>query len=301
MMREVFGRIIRHELEPVTGDNFRVTSTLRTLPGISMWSSTYCSPVRLRRTSELLSDGNDGIGLCIVPAGHILFARFGEEPNIRDRHLGSFVDAYSVTTSSFCTIVGVILPRKPLAGMVPRLDDALARPISPDNAAMKLLTKYVHLVEDQSLATPELRDLVINHVYDLIALALGANRDAAAIANGRGVRAARLHAIKTEILKSLNRHELSLAGLAARHGVTPRYVQMLFESEGTTFSQFLLDQRLKRAQRMLGDPRLAERTISAIAYEAGFGDLSHFNRAFRRRYGESPSDVRAGSRHSDGA
>ena len=50
---------------------------------------------------------------------------------------------------------------------------------------------------------------------------------------------------------------------------------------------------------MLSDPRLAERTISAIAYDAGFGDLSHFNRAFHRRYGETPSDVRAGSRHSD--
>jgi AraC-like DNA-binding protein len=44
---------------------------------------------------------------------------------------------------------------------------------------------------------------------------------------------------------------------------------------------------------MLDNPWLGERTISAIAYEAGFADLSHFNRAFRRRYGETPSDVRA--------
>jgi AraC-like DNA-binding protein len=136
-------------------------------------------------------------------------------------------------------------------------------------------------------------------VYDLVALALGATRDAAEIANGRGVRAARLHAIKTEIFKGLNRQDLSLGSLAARHGVTARYVQMLFEREGTTFSRFLLDQRLARAHRMLRDPRFAKRTITAIAYEAGFGDLSHFNRAFRRRYGETPSDVRAGSRQSD--
>jgi AraC-like DNA-binding protein len=46
---------------------------------------------------------------------------------------------------------------------------------------------------------------------------------------------------------------------------------------------------------MLSNPLLAERTISTIAYETGFGDLSHFNRAFRRRYGETPSDVRARS------
>ncbi len=38
---------------------------------------------------------------------------------------------------------------------------------------------------------------------------------------------------------------------------------------------------------------LTERTITAIAYEVGFGYFSHFNRAFRRRYGETPPDVPA--------
>ena len=183
------------------------------------------------------------------------------------------------------------LSRQRLAPLVPGLD-AFMRPVPRETEALRLLTRYLSLFDDQqSLSTPELRSLVVSHVYDLVAL--GATRDAAAIANGRGVRAARLHAIKTEILKNLNRRALSLAGLAARHGVTPRHVQMLFESDGTTFSRFLLDQRLAHARRMLSNPLLAERAISAIAYEAGFGDLSHFNRTFRRRYGETPSEVRA--------
>jgi AraC-like DNA-binding protein len=32
--------------------------------------------------------------------------------------------------------------------------------------------------------------------------------------------------------------------------------------------------------------------ISEIAFDVGFADLSHFNRAFRRRYGMTPSEVR---------
>jgi AraC-like DNA-binding protein len=68
---------------------------------------------------------------------------------------------------------------------------------------------------------------------------------------------------------------------------------MLFEGEGTTYRDFVLDNRVTRAYRMLRDPRYVGHTVSAVAYECGFGDLSYFNRAFRRRFGATPSDVRA--------
>src|SRR6266852_2184263 len=67
---------------------------------------------------------------------------------------------------------------------------------------------------------------------------------------------------------------------------------MLFEGEGTTFTEFVTGQRLARAYRMLTDPRLALRSITSVAFDSGFGDLSHFTRTFRRRFGDTPSDVR---------
>jgi AraC-like DNA-binding protein len=73
-------------------------------------------------------------------------------------------------------------------------------------------------------------------------------------------------------------------------------VQMLFESEGTTFSGYVLEQRLTRAHRMLTDLGLRNWTISAIAFEVGFGNLSYFNRVFRRRFGATPSDTRTSAR-----
>jgi AraC-like DNA-binding protein len=137
----------------------------------------------------------------------------------------------------------------------------------------------------------------VTHLYDLAALAIGATRDAAAVAGGRGVPAARLRAIKADIADNLTNRRLSIDSVATRHGVTPRYVRMLFESDATTFSEFVVVQRLNRAHRMLIDPRFSDRTVSSVAFEAGFGDLSYFNRTFRRRYGASPSDVReAGKR-----
>ena len=41
------------------------------------------------------------------------------------------------------------------------------------------------------------------------------------------------------------------------------------------------------------DVRYDGRPIGAIAFDAGFADLSHFNRSFRRRFGGTPSEVRA--------
>ena len=63
-----------------------------------------------------------------------------------------------------------------------------------------------------------------------------------------------------------------------------------------TFTEYVLDQRLALAHRLLSDPRCASEKIASVAFAAGFGDVSYFYRAFRRRYDLLPSDVRAQAR-----
>jgi AraC-like DNA-binding protein len=189
------------------------------------------------------------------------------------------------------------LDRTMLASRLVDLGGALIRQIPKDNAALRLLMGYAQVLNDDvALTTPELRRAVTTHVHDLAALALGATRDATEIANIRGVRAARLHAIKEEIVGNLSRRNLSADTIAASHGISPGYVRKLFEADGTTVSDFVLSQRLAQVHRRLADPRFVARKISAIAFESGFGDLSYFNNAFRRRYGMTPSDVRNAAR-----
>jgi AraC-like DNA-binding protein len=181
-----------------------------------------------------------------------------------------------------------------LAPLVVDLDAAVMRLIPRHTPALGLLAAYVSsIVEDPTVVAPELRRLAVTHVYDLAAMIVGATRDAAEIGEGRGVRAARLGAIKADIRSNLVDCELRLTGVAVRLGVTPRYIDKLFESEGTTYTEFVLGERLAHAHRTLTEPRFAGKTISSVAYDAGFGDLSYFNRVFRRRYGATPSEVRA--------
>lgn len=86
--------------------------------------------------------------------------------------------------------------------------------------------------------------------------------------------------------------KLSAAAIAALLGITPRYVHLLLEETGRSLSHHVLERRLGKATGLLRDPRWCDRKIADIAIEAGFADLSYFNRAFRRRYGATPSDIR---------
>jgi len=121
----------------------------------------------------------------------------------------------------------------------------------------------------------------------------------------RASSASRLREIKADIIENAASRDLTMPALAARHRVTARYIRKLFETEGLTFSKFLLDERLARARRVLMDASRSAETISAIAFACGFGDLSYFNRVFRRQNGATPSEVRAaavrGARGAAGA
>jgi AraC-like DNA-binding protein len=183
--------------------------------------------------------------------------------------------------------------RARLESMSVDIGSALGRLVLRDTPALRLLLSYAQIVEDsRALQTAELRRAVIEHMYDLAALSVGTSADAAHAAHRRGMRAARLRAIKADIRENLTDSALSVNSVAARHGVSPRYVQMVFETEGLTFSGYVLEQRLALARRMLGNPCAWTRNISAIAYEVGFRDLSYFNRAFRSHYGMTPSEAR---------
>jgi AraC-like DNA-binding protein len=189
--------------------------------------------------------------------------------------------------------IGIRVPREPVALLLGHLDEAPLSLVPHHTEALNLLATYASAVaETLSLATPELQRLAVSHMHDLVAATIGATRDSRAIAAGRGIAAARLQAIMTDIGAHLGDGDLSVTEIARRHRITPRYIHKLFEYEGLTFSWFVLERRLSRAHRLLTDPHLADRSISSVAFDVGFNDLSYFNRAFRRRYAATPTEIR---------
>jgi AraC-like DNA-binding protein len=291
--REVFGeQMLRMDLEPLPGHDFHADWTARVLPGSRIaWARN--SPIRVTLRQRLVVDPGDNISLqwaTIPRVGKHMGREIAVEPN--EAVFLSATDPGSLAFTAPGSLVCMTFPRNALGPLLREKDICLGSKLPAQSGALRLLLRYLEILRDENAATPELQHLTISHIYDLLALALGATRDAAETAKGRGVRAARLHAIKSEILENLQDEKLSAADLATRHQLTPRQVQLLFASEGTTFTDFLREQRLARAHRMLSSPRYDDKSISDIAFACGFGDLSYFNRSFRARYQATPSDVR---------
>ena len=200
------------------------------------------------------------------------------------------VGPFTVLRPTPTTFIGIRAPRRALALDAGRFDEA-PQLVAGHTPALRLLTAYLAAMRAGSPPGPELADAVVDHLLQLVTLSLRPHVPSPAA--DRGVRAARLAALKVDIARHSSDPTLSVGAAAARHGISPRYVHKLFEDDGRTYSQFVLEARLERARRELRDPRTAARTVSAIAGSVGFGDVSYFNRTFRRRYGMTPTEARS--------
>jgi AraC-like DNA-binding protein len=105
---------------------------------------------------------------------------------------------------------------------------------------------------------------------------------------------ARLDLARKDIAGRFEDPMLTVVGVARRQCISARYLQRLIETTGTSFTMRLNELRLQRALVLLTSPEGRDRRISDIALAAGFSDLSHFNRLFRARFGDTPSAVRRG-------
>jgi AraC-like DNA-binding protein len=267
---------------------------VRLLPGIAI-ASLASTGIRIARTPDLVGDGNDDVGFLVCTAGSVQISQHARQIVLMpgDAVLTTNGESGFIDKSLFARLECFCFPRGVLAPLVPDIEDALMRPIAPDSEALRLLTSYGKSLLTDTMTGTELLRLAASHMRELAALALGGIRSTGPLARFPSIAAARLQAIKATVMERLGQHDLAITGIAAAHGISPRYVQRLFELEGTTFSRFVLSQRLESAHRKLTDQRNLGRPISSIAFEVGFGDLSYFNHAFRRLFGATPSDVKA--------
>jgi len=188
------------------------------------------------------------------------------------------------------------IPRERILKLAPHADDRPVTLLDPNSPVVRHLERMIEflLAADELDESPVLAQRAGAALADLMALALGARGEAAEAATARGLRAARLRELVAIIETRFAEPSLSTGTIAGSLGLSRRYVNDLLLESGGTFSERVLELRLRKARTMLSDMRYDRTKVSDIALACGFNEVSYFNRRFRARFGCSPTQFRGG-------
>lgn len=105
-----------------------------------------------------------------------------------------------------------------------------------------------------------------------------------------------LHRIKAYIEIYLTKPFLTPQHIAAKHNISIRYLNKLFEMENTSVTRWIRKRRLDRCAKEISLPTTScGRHISEIAYDFGFNNISYFSREFKKAYGCTAKEYRLSS------
>jgi len=185
-----------------------------------------------------------------------------------------------------------VVPRQALLARAPQARSAVATPLCHGGVGALFQGYACALAEAAPRLSADEGVQAGNIFLDLLALTVGAT-DSARDAARPAARRVLFQRVCARIRAELSNPALNLASAAEKTGMARRTLQTLFHAHGSSFSEFVSEQRLQLADRLLSShPRIP---VTDVAYLAGFSDLSHFSRTYRRRFGLSARDRRDGS------
>jgi len=289
--REEFGRSIVHvDMEPLTDQPIRAEAALGRLLEFR-WLDFHGSAMRFHRTRSMAASGDDSIGLIINRDKGSTLSQRKRDLTLDDG------DACAILTFEPGMMAnrahsGLLVPRAALASRLKNVADLAANRIAADSDALRLLISYLNRLQPElAMRSARLQRTVVDHIYDLTALVICPDRPADENSLS-ATAAARLELALAYLDTHFDFPGLTISAVAGDQNISPRYLQRLIETTGSTFSERLSELRLQRALTLLTDARHSRRRIAEIALRSGFSDVSYFNRIFRRRFGETQRSVR---------
>jgi AraC-like DNA-binding protein len=258
----------------------------------------HSAAARIRHTRSHIARARDASLLLLAPLQRTLQLCIDRGPVVT---VGAgefcFIDharPYEIVHGDAVRTLCVDIPRQLIAPLLPQPEHLAGRLIRPDSANARLLSAALRCLGEEMRpgASAQFSPEVAHGLLSLVVAAYGSLDGTRA---GRG-RAGRAQAFREHIDAYLGDPRLRPADLAARFGVSERYVRAVLGSGGESFSAYLLRRRLERCAGLLADPAWKARTITDIAFHAGFSNLTHFGRAFKARYAATPRDYRRARR-----
>jgi AraC family transcriptional activator of tynA and feaB len=157
--------------------------------------------------------------------------------------------------------------------------------IHPLASCFELITENLHSLSHDEISA------IFNAFVALVPLSagfLGGNAKKPAVSS----MSDKLREVLGFIHKKLSDPELSPHQTARELGISTRYIHKLLAHAGTTFSAHVTEERLEHIKSELIAFSGQHLPVSLLAFQWGFNDLSTFNRAFKQRFGCTPSEIR---------
>ena len=264
--------------------------------GVGQFDGTISHVARTAR--HVTATSNDTLCLFLNRGPErVSFSHSGREGELDPAALTLFRDWEPAVASggALNRMLFVPIPRSRLHALIENPEDLAGMLLDARKPASRYLIRYLTMLTqlDETNDDEHVSAHIGTTLLDLVALALGASKDAAHCAQMRGLRAARTQDVIARIAAGFADPAFSPDGVAAELGVSVRYVQDLLQETGTPFSARVLEHRLQRARALLAYARNDHMRIGEIARACGFNEVPYFNRCFRRRFGESPTGFRS--------
>jgi AraC-like DNA-binding protein len=295
LVREWREQIARHllglDFKPLSDAPFKAT-VQPIFQDLRIVRAAFSPGITFRDAELIKKDPDISFAVLIAQSGNIFVKHHGGDLQLGcgDATLLHSRASGDVGSPEQFSYMPLLIPHAELATRVARFDEAIARRIPRQSEALQLLRVYIRALKNGRVGRED-RLTLREHLVDLAALAIKPH-GALGESNLSAVVIARLGVILDHIASHFSDPELNLSKVAQSMRISTRYLQQLLKTSGTSFTAHVTELRLKHAFMLLTAQDLSDVCICDIALNAGFSDISHFNRLFRSRFGDTPKGVR---------
>lgn len=279
------------DLDFCVADNFRGLAESWTLGDIQ-WTRIISTPVQYQRQKQHYDGCSPQILLCIPLTGATEFTQFGKHINCRQ---GQFMLEYSNEPYQFAyhhniDLWAIRIPESLLKARIRNPTRFCAMNFDGRVELEKFFLDYLNAIESTIKVAPHaVGSLLGTQLTDLLTVVLEGDKRVLN-STGSSIKAAHLLRIEQYLRSNLKDAQISPLKVASACNISVRYLHLLLQETGMTFSKWVRENRLQLAYECLNhEPH--SHSISQLAYKLGFNDHAQFTRAFRKKFGCTPTDI----------
>lgn len=285
--------------------DFDATVHQATLGPIELMSMQH-PPLNVRRPARLIRRSDpDVYHLVLSQAGHQWLAQDNREVIIGPGDMTLYHSSHPLQTRTDLSLtresaVVAVIPTAALPLPARQVRDVIATKLPVTDALTAIVSAHLQALLSNAGRLDPVDSVRLSTVtLDLIGQLLARRLDAEAALPTESRERALFARILSFVESELHDPGLNPASIAAAHHVSQRTLHRLFQAQGISAAGWIRARRIERCRRDLADRALAGRPVAAIAGRWGLREHS-LARAFKAKYGTSPSAYRDRLTHDHG-